>query len=256
MLTAERLERYGKDRIRAIYGNMPEEDFQQEYETVFVDESTSWITWEEIKAIQDAKLFCQMVSGVDNAVRAISRVASQIGAIEQVMVAGVDVGRTRNTTELYVVGLVHTGQMPLRLAISLDNVDFQRQADVLCAAMRRLPIVTMWMDQNGIGRNLAETVSGQFPGKAKGVDFTNATKALWAANAKMLVQQHKPLIPPDRDLAYQIHSIKKLVTPSRNVSFDTDTNEKHHADRFWAWALALSAALGLSGGPSISIEEY
>ena len=58
----------------------------------------------------------------------------------------------------------------------------------------------------------------------------------------MLVQQHKTPIPVDRDLAYQIHSIKKLVTASKNLVFDTDTNEKHHADKFWAWALALAAA--------------
>ncbi len=256
LLTAERVERYGKDRIRAICGNMPEEDFRQEYECEFVDESTSWITWEEIKAIQDPKLFCMMVSGVDNAIRAINRVKSQIGNIEQVQVAGVDIGRTRNTTEIYVVGLVHTGQMPLRLAITLDNVDFQQQADVLCAVCRHLPIATMWMDQNGIGRNLAETVSGYYPGKAQGVDFTNASKALWAANAKMLIQQRKPIIPSDRELAYQLHSIKKRVTPSRNVTFDTDANEKHHADRAWALFLALSAALELSSGPSISVEEY
>lgn len=226
------------------------------YNCEFVDESTSWITWEEIKAIQDPKLFCMMVSGVDNAIRAINRVKSQIGNIEQVQVAGVDIGRTRNTTEIYVVGLVHTGQMPLRLAITLDNVDFQQQADVLCAVCRHLPIATMWMDQNGIGRNLAETVSGYYPGKAAGVNFTNAAKALWAANAKMLIQQHKPIIPPDRDLAYQLHSIKKRVTPARNVTFDTDTNEKHHADKAWAIFLALSAALELSSGPSISVEEY
>ena len=59
----------------------------------------------------------------------------------------------------------------------------------------------------------------------------------------MLFQQKKAPIPTDRDLAYQIHSIKKLITPSKNVVFDTDRNEKHHADKFWALALAHSAAL-------------
>lgn len=255
MMTAERVERYGKDRIRSIYGNMPEEDFQQEYEAVFVDETTAWITWEEIKAIQHADLLCQMGTGVSGGMGAIQRVLDRKADVEKVMVAGVDIGRTRNTTEIYVVGMSHTGHLPLRAALTLDNEDFGNQASVLCAVCRLLPVATMWIDQNGIGRNLAETVAGEYPSKAVGVDFTNASKVLWATNAKMLVQQGKPMIPLDRELAYQIHSIKKLVTPSRNVSFDTDRNEKHHADKTWAWFLALSAALDMSSG-NISVQEY
>jgi hypothetical protein len=33
-----------------------------------------------------------------------------------------------------------------------------------------------------------------------------------------------------------------MVTSSNNLVFDTERNEKHHADRFWAWALALAGA--------------
>ena len=72
-----------------------------------------------------------------------------------------------------------------------------------------------------------------------GVDFTNATKTLWATDAKMLIQNRRTPLPVDREIAYQIHSIKRLVTASKNLVFDTERNEKHHADKFWAWALAL-----------------
>ena len=58
----------------------------------------------------------------------------------------------------------------------------------------------------------------------------------------MLVQKRKTPLPVDRSLAYQIHSIKKIVTGSKNLVFDTSANEKHHADKFWAMALALAAA--------------
>src|ERR1051326_6048415 len=63
MLTADRVEMFGNDRIKAICANMPLEDFQQEYEAEFVDETTAWITWEEIKANQDDELLCSMASG-------------------------------------------------------------------------------------------------------------------------------------------------------------------------------------------------
>ena len=258
MLTAQRVARFGRPRIQAMYDNMPQDDFRQEYECEFVDETSAWITWDEIRAVQDPRLRCWMVSGKDAGLDAIAEMARGVplGHVELVFAGGVDVGRTRNTTEIYLVGLSPTNTYPLRLAISLDNTDFDDQLTVLAHLLRSLPIVALQIDQNGIGRNLAESVARVAPGKAQGVDFTNATKALWATDVKMLIQQHKTPIPPDRDLAYQIHSIKRKVTPSKNLVFDTDANEKHHADRFWAWALALNAAYALGSGPGWSVGAY
>lgn len=258
METLERVGRFGNERLQTICANMPEEDFRQEYECDFVDESVAWITWEELRAVQDASLNCMMVSGVDAAINAIDTLQHWVprGTTELAHVAGVDIGRTRNTTEIYVVGLSNLGSYPLRLAITLDNVDFDGQYQVMATLLQRVPIVLMWIDRNGIGHNLAERLETAFPGKAVGVVFTNATKALWAGDAKMLIQQRKTPIPPNRDLAYQVHSIKRNVTPSKNVVFDTGANEKHHADRFWAWALALSAGKSLSGGSGMSVQRY
>ena len=59
----------------------------------------------------------------------------------------------------------------------------------------------------------------------------------------MLFQQKRVPLPVDRDIAYQIHSIKRKVTPAKNVVYDTDANEKHHADKFWSLMLALAVAL-------------
>lgn len=246
--TAERVARFGNERIRVIFDNMPEEDFVQEYECGFVDESTAWITWEEIKAAQDAALRCVAASGketqLDAAYQAIDALAHLVieGQVEQVLAGGLDIGRTRNTTELFLVGMSTVASYPLRLTISLDNVAFDDQLAVVTAALRTLPIMQVLIDRNGLGMSLAETLERDFPGKAIGVDFTQPSKVLWATDAKMLIQQHKTPLPADRDLAYQIHSIKKTVTAAKNLVFDTARNEKHHADKFWAWALALAAA--------------
>lgn len=245
MPTAHRVELFGNDRIKAIFANMPLEDFQQEYEAEFVDESTAWITWEEISAAQDADLVCFLATARDtlnqevtDAIDGLAR-AVTAGAVEQVFTGGMDIGRTRNTSELFLTGLSTTGHHPLRLAITLDNMKFEDQLSVLYYALKRLPIAVVLIDQNGIGRNLAETAVASFPPRVAGVDFTNATKTLWATDAKMLIQNRRTPLPVDRDLAYQIHSIKRLVTANKNLVFDTERNEKHHADKFWAWALAL-----------------
>lgn len=244
--TFERVERYGNDRLKAIYANMPEEDFQQEYECDFVDESTAWITWDEIRAVQDSGLLCfisENRGAIDNAKQTIDNLATAVteGKVENSFTAGYDVGRTRNASELFIIGNSTTNTYPLRAAITLDNCEFDDQQEVISYALTKLPIYLMLIDQNGIGMNLAENAAKAYPTKAQGVNFTNPSKSVWAGDAKMLIQQRKTPLPANRDIAYQIHSIKKIVTAAKNIVFDTERNLKHHADKFWAWALGLAA---------------
>ena len=73
----------------------------------------------------------------------------------------------------------------------------------------------------------------------------------------MLVQQRKAILPADREIGYQIHSIKRLVSLSKNLVFDTTRNEKHHADKFWAWALALAGhGATMAGARRVRVREY
>ncbi|HEX8184196.1 MAG TPA: terminase family protein [Blastocatellia bacterium] len=261
MLTAARVDLFGNDRIKAIYANMPEEDFRQEYEAEFVDETTAWISWDEIKANQDRDLLCAMATmrGSDRSgiTDAIEQILTWLRAnkVELAFGAGVDIGRTRNLTECFLIGKSTTNQYPLRLTLSLDNVGFDDQEGVLAEVLTKLPVFKMLIDRNGIGMNLAENLGRRFPVKAEGVDFTNATKQLWATGSKMLFQQKKVPIPVDRELAYQIHSIKKHVSPSKNLIFDTARNEKHHADKFWGHSLGL-AAVNSSPSPIVNMRTF
>jgi len=243
LMTRQRIEKFGTVNIRAIYENMPEEDFQQEYECTFADETTAWITWEEISAVASPDLYCELATGKEACLSAIERLAYAVktGAVELAFGGGMDIGRTRNTTEIGLVGKSTLDSYPLRLMLTLDNVAYDEQFAVLCAVMDKLPILKMKIDETGLGMQLAENATKKYPGKCEGVTFTNALKQLWATDAKMLSQQKKTPLPVHRDLHYQIHSIKKLVTPSKNVTFDTERNEKHHADKFWMWALALGS---------------
>lgn len=246
METAERVERFASERLKTIFANSVVEDFQQEYEAVYVDETTAWITWEEIKANQSESLDCEISSErgkIERALAAIEKVRAKIhsGAIEKVLNIGVDIGRTRNTTDIIAVGRSTTHQFPLRLMITLDNCTFDDQYSVIKKVLS-LNVAKLLIDRNGIGANLAENLAKEFPAKAEGALFTLDSKKMWATGLKMHFQQRRVPIPVDRDLAYQIHSIKRLVTPSKNLVFDTERNEKHHADKFWALALAAAAA--------------
>lgn len=244
--TSERVARFAKEPIQAMFENYVLEDFQQEFECSFNDQSTAWINFDEIKAAQDPDLICFKANVVGKAIGAALQAIDDLASakLEAVFAAGVDVGRTRNTTELFIVGLSSTKSLPLRLMVTLDNCDFDDQFEVVAYALTKLPISKLLIDKNGLGMNLAENLAKRFPQKAEGAQFDNANKTLWATDVKMLISQHKTPLPIDRDLAYQINSIKRKVTASKNITFDTETNEKHHADKFWAWALAIAAGKG------------
>lgn len=259
MSTSQRVDMFGNDRIKAIFANLPEEDFQQEYEAVFVDEATAWITWDEIHAAeaQGNGLDCQMATGKSNNLEKVFEAIFELqrliqsGAVENVLALGMDIGRTRHTTEIFLVGCSNLDIFPLRLALTLDGCTFDQQFAVLSKVLEVLPVKKGFIDRGGLGMNIAENAGNSFPAKAEGVNFTLQSKQLWATDAKMLIQQRKTPLPRDTDLAYQIHSIKRIVTPNKNVVFDTVRNEKHHADKFWAWALALAAA----GAKPVTTED-
>ena len=258
MPTEKRVRIFATRRLIEIYENMVLEDFQQEYECEWVDESISWIDWELIKRNQilaaEERLWYRKVKGVDGALLAITQLAEEIvrGYVEQTLVGGMDVGRTRDTTEIILLGDSRTtNSLPYRLHISLEKVEFEDQEAVATKLLETLPITSFLIDKNGIGMQMAEKLSARFP-QAQGMDFTNATKELWAVEAKLRAQRAEVPIPLERDLAYQIHSIRKTVTKASNNRYDTEANEKHHADMFWAWALAIWA--GKSDGPTTATE--
>lgn len=249
LTSAERVERFGSVRIAAIFHNMPLEDFQQEYEASYVDESTAWITWGEIKALQLSSPISYAATGragnltrIYEAIEAC-RHAVAAGIIESFFGAGMDIGRTRNTTEIFLCGIGADRRYPLRLQLTLDNVEYDDQHAVAALVATTFKLTKFYIDRNGLGSQLAENLSKAFPFMIEGVNFTNESKRAWATQTKMLAQQGRIPIPADRDLAYQIHSIKKMISPSKKLVFDTARNEKHHADKFWAWALAQDAAM-------------
>jgi len=263
--TETRVERFGTDRLKQIFENMPLEDFQQEYECAWLDETVSWIDWDLIKRnqslAQEERLIYFRAKGVGQAMQIVSDVARMVteGRIEDVLVGGEDIGRVRDTTEIILLGKnTQLGSLPYRLGITLDRIEYEDQKAVNRRLLSSLPITSFLIDRNGIGANLAEDMAREFP-QAQGVTFTSGTKELWAVEAKLRAQRGEVPLPLDRDLAYQIHSIRRKITAAKNSQYDPDANEKHHADMFWAWALAIWAGKMDDGSTEIGenlLEGY
>lgn len=246
MVTGERVGRFGNDRIQMIFNNMDLDSFQQEYECLYVDDAVSFFDWPLIKKNQDGNLKYWHFKTPDilDSLHEIKGCIAD-GAIEPHLVAGVDIGRRKNLTEIMVLGV--NGTRPVRIMVSLDRVEFDTQEKCIRDLVRTLPISACLIDQNGIGMQLAENLERDTC--CQGATFTNASKALWANELKIEFERKGVPLPADKNLAYQIHSIKKKITAANNAVYDTDGNEKHHADKFWALALANWAGREYADAP-------
>lgn len=221
--TEERVARFGRPTLIEQFDSLPLEDFQQEFEGSFVDETYSYYPYELILPCTSDDI---VVYDDPTSVRTPS------GRI----VAGFDVGRTRDRSELAVFEETE-GRFTCRMLRSFEGTPFAEQEAELRRLLGTLPVARLSIDRSGIGMNLAENLSRDFP-QVVGENFTNEAKERWATDFKILLQRRDVALPRDRELVGQIHAIKRRVLPSGKVSFDAERTARGHADKFWAVVLA------------------
>lgn len=264
MTTEERVAQFGTDRIKLIYQNAPADSFANEYECLFIDEQTSWLSWSEILSRQDAEIDCAITeikgNKVENALQQVDILAAKAfqGKIKGTFFVGIDIGRKRNATEIQVVSLTPgTGQIVCRLMITLDDTQFSEQEQVIQKICQKLRPTKVSIDQSGLGLNIAETLMRQYPGVVQGLTFTNPVKASLSADMKTLFHQARIVIPVHKALHMQLHSIKKRISGVATI-FEADKHKAHHADMYWALAMAASEAMKLGEATpfSISTKNY
>ena len=224
------VELFGTPAIVEQFNSLGQDDFEQEFCAHFCDESYSFFPYDLILPCTDADL-------------ALCNDFSDLPRPEGRLVAGFDVGRTRDCSELALfeeVGVRHF----CRLLRRYDQVPFAEQEADIRRMLNALPIARLSVDKSGIGMNLAENLTRDFP-QVVGEVFSNDSKERWATDVKILLQRRDLALPRDRDLVAQVHSIKRRVLPSGKVSFDAERTGHHgHADRFWAIALACQKERG------------
>lgn len=251
MTTDERVERFGTETLKQIRASLDVESFQQEYELYFVDAAAAFIVWELIQAAtRDAdELPVVRVDATSQNQISVDRVLADFDAltITNPLTAGYDVGRRRNASELMVLEQVGSRYRE-RLHVTLPQTDFSIQEDMLLGLMKRRPdVYRLCIDESGLGMQLAEKVVKTYPGRAEGITFTAPVKSQMGHQLKIDFEGKNLEIAADRDLMQQIHSVRKTVTVAGNIRLDSEHDEKHHADMFWALALARHAAASDTG---------
>jgi phage FluMu gp28-like protein len=231
----EAVERFGTATLIEQFESLPLEDFEQEFACRFVDESYSWFPYDIILPCTSDELHL-----VDD--------PSSLRKPEGRLVAGFDVGRHRDRSELAVFE-EQDERFTCRLLKTFNNVPFAEQEAELRRLLETVPIARLSIDRGGIGMNLSENLARDYP-QVVGENFSNESKERWATDFKILLQRRNVVLPRQRELVGQLHSIKRRVLPSGKIAFEAERTDKGHADKFWAVALACQMERSAARRPS------
>lgn len=197
----------------------------QEFELAWLDEASSWLDYDLIASCE----------------------SNTAGIPELYMgghcFVGVDIAARNDLFVIWVLELVGEVLMT-REIIARKRISFAEQDALLDEVMRRYDVVRVAMDQTGMGEKPVEDAKRRYGEyRVDGVLFSAASKLDMATTLKEGMQDRKVRIPAgDPELRADLHSIKSQVgiTGIRRLVADGDSDG--HADRFWAGALAVSAA--------------
>ena len=197
MESEERVARFGRQTIIEQFDSLPLEDFQQELECLFVDESYSFYSYALILPCTRKTL-------------ALSDDFPDLPFPKGRLLISIGVGRSQDRSELAVFEEVGA-RFICRMLRSYDRVPFAEQEADLLRILNTLPTARLSIYKSGIGMNLAENLSRAFP-QVVGEAFTNASNKRWCTDFEILLQRRDIDLPRDRGLVSQIHNIKRRLT--------------------------------------------
>ncbi|WP_250438965.1 terminase large subunit domain-containing protein [Delftia tsuruhatensis] len=225
------------------------ESFDQEYMCIPADDDAKFLEYGLITA-------CEYPGGTD------WRRGLQ-GPFQGNLFAGVDIGRKKDLTVLWVVE-------------QLGDVFYTRHVEVMEKMRKSDQEKILWpwfeicdricIDSTGLGIGWTDDAQDKFgEHRVEGVSFTGQVKEALAYPLKGAMEDRKIRIPEDPKIRADLRKIQKTTTAAGNIRFvadgDDSTKVNGHADRFWALALALHAGSNpsapiefMSGGPRDSSE--
>jgi len=228
--------------------------YDQNYECAFENENSPLLTSGLVSAAErcDWTAIDRQAWGADS----LARMRQAEGGI----FLGQDFARSRDLSVQVVVE--QTGALHRTLGIlemeAMRSPDQQRQLDIV-AAMPRFRRAALDMTGNGLGLyeyaaekhgddriegvnfSSTEPVTGRIRAEGRKAPTARVTEIM-ATELLGLFEDKAIEIPADPALRDDLRKPEKVVSPGGRVSIAASRDADGHADRFWAYALAIRAA--------------
>ncbi|NMC83182.1 MAG: hypothetical protein GYA63_10050 [Armatimonadetes bacterium] len=237
MDTAVRVRRFGSETLRRLFDAMEEEAFRREYELTFEEDASAFLSWDLLRAnVRDITL---------------ASAWHELAGDGENLFAGMDVGRTQDASEIVALRR-DDGVMTVRRIQTLINTPFAEQEESAALALRECGIRRLFIDRTGIGAPIAENLAFRFGPRVRGIAFTQESKDRMALRVKWALQKGTLILPDHRPLLDQMASVRRVITTSAHARYEAPRDDHAHADKFWALAMALEAAM--EGAPEVRIR--
>lgn len=202
-----------------------EDTWQQEYCCQFLDEASSYLTYELIDGCSSGPARRSLPDDI---------------AAEAELYLGFDIARKKHLSVIWLMEK-DGGQYRTICVKEMRNVTFRGQYEELKKFLSLPQLARACIDATGIGAQLAEAAREDFGGVAEPVIFSAGAKEDMAVYVRGLFEDRYIKIPKDDKIRDDLHSVRKIVTASGNIRYEAPETEDGHADRFWAMALAANA---------------
>jgi phage FluMu gp28-like protein len=138
-----------------------------------------------------------------------------------------------------------------RERVELSRAPFHVQLAELDRLVRTYKVSRIALDQTGMGEAVVEQAKrAHGDSRALGVLFSPATKLDMATRLKDHMEDRRLRLPQgDGPLRADLHSVQRQVGTTGIPRLTAEREGGSHADRFWALALAVSAAADGYSGP-------
>jgi phage FluMu gp28-like protein len=159
-----------------------------------------------------------------------------------VLYAGVDIGRKKDLTVLWIVERLGD-VLYTRHVEGMQNMRKSDQEKVLWPWFDKCARICI--DATGLGIGWVDDAQDRY-GKyrVEGVNFSAPVKEALAYPVRGKMEDRRVRIPLDKKIRADLRSVTKQVSAAGNIRFTAERTKDGHADRFWALALAIHAADG------------
>lgn len=168
--------------------------------------------------------------------------------------AGLDVGRYKNLTVLWIAEQITPHKLTTRFIRTIQGADFPQQEHIISKFLKLPNLRRLCIDKTGMGIGLVDYLQKRFGmSKVEGVTLTANTKEAIAFRMQKYLADHNFDIPNDESILADFNSVKQSTTAAGNIRLNADTNEDtgSHADYFWSATLCLEAC---SASPFVKPE--
>lgn len=212
-------------------GSADSESFDQEYMCIAADDDSKFLEYGLITA-------CEYAGGTDWQ-------RDLEGPFTGRLYAGVDIGRKKDLTVLWVVEKLGD-VFYTRRVITMEKMRKSDQEKILYPWLAICD--RSCLDATGLGIGWADDAQDKFgEHRVEAVTFTGPVKEALAYPVRGAMEDRTVRIPDDPLVRSDLRKVQKVVSAAGNIRFVAESTPDGHADRFWALALALNAGSEVSG---------